>query len=300
MSMKGSVVGVVIVIAAFLALAVTAAPTMGSKHTGMTVSGFRTPESALYDPRADVYLVANINGNPTGVDGNGFISRVSPSGRVLALKWIDGTKQGVTLNAPKGMAVSGATLYVADITAVRMFDRSSGRFKGSIDIMGATFLNDLDAGTDGQIFVTDTGLKPDFSPSGTDAVYRIDGQGKVTTVAKGTDLHNPNGLAVLPNGRVLVVTWTEKGEVYTLGADGSRQGVRNLGPGQLDGVEPVPGGFLVSSWATSAVYRVAGSGMPKAVFQNMKAPADIGYDSKRNRVLIPMFMDNKLVIQPLK
>ncbi|MGH2396883.1 MAG: hypothetical protein ACRDFW_07825 [bacterium] len=63
------------------------------------VQGFQTPESVLYDSRADVYLVSNINGpavprNVFAVDGNGFVSRVSPSGKVLGLKWIDGTKKG--------------------------------------------------------------------------------------------------------------------------------------------------------------------------------------------------------------
>lgn len=27
------------------------------------IQGFRTPESVLYDPRTDVYVVSNINGN---------------------------------------------------------------------------------------------------------------------------------------------------------------------------------------------------------------------------------------------
>lgn len=299
--MKGIGTSAMIVIATALVVqAALGAPMMGPKPT-VVQGGFQTPESVLYDPRADVYLVSNINGNPTGADGNGFISRVSPAGKILALKWIDGTKQGVTLNAPKGMALSGTTLYVSDITAVRMFDRSTGRFKGSIDIMGSTFINDLAAGSDGSIYASDSGLKPDFSPSGTDAVYRIDAQGKVTPLAKSTELHTPNGIAALPGGRVLVVTFTEKGEVYTLGTDGKRQDVRTFPVGQLDGVVRLSdGAILVSSWAASAVYRMAGDGMAKPVVENVKAPADIGYDRRRNRVLIPQFMDNKVVIQALK
>ena len=35
--------------------------------------GFMTPESVLHDAEQDIYLVANINGDPLGVDGNGFI-----------------------------------------------------------------------------------------------------------------------------------------------------------------------------------------------------------------------------------
>ncbi len=299
--MKGTAAGlIVLIILAVLTRAVDSAPMMGPTPI-VVQGGFQTPESVLYDSRSDVYLVSNINGNPTATDGNGFISRVSPAGKVLALKWIQGGKHGVTLNAPKGMAVAGTTLYVSDITAVRTFDRSTGRPKGSIEIPGSTFINDLAAGRDGSIYASDSGLKPDFSPSGTDAVYRIDARGSLSTVAKGTELNTPNGLAVTSGGRVLVVTFTEKGEVYTLGPDGKKQGARNLPAGQLDGVEPLPGGgYLISSWAASAVYRVGGDGMAKVVAEKVKAPADIGYDSKRNRVLIPLFMDNKIVIQPLK
>ena len=88
--------------------------------------GFSTPESVAHDPQADVYLVSNINGLPLDVDDNGFISLLSPEGRVLALKWIDGASDSVTLNAPKGIAVSDVYIYVADITVIRRFDRQTG------------------------------------------------------------------------------------------------------------------------------------------------------------------------------
>lgn len=263
--------------------------------------GLQTPESILYDRKADVYLVSNINGNPTAADGNGFISRVSPGGKVLSLKWIDGTKPDGFLDAPKGMAIVGDTLYVSDITAVRMFDRLTGKFKDSIAIAGSTFLNDLASGRDGSVYVSDSGLKPDFSPSGTDAIYKIDSAGKVTAIAKGPDLHSPNGVAVLPNGKVVVVTFAKAGELYTLGANGQKENVIKLPAGQLDGVEILPNGaFLVSSWETSAVYRVERNGTARVIVKEVPSPADIGYDSRRNRVLIPIFTKNYLVIQSLR
>ncbi|MGH2626833.1 MAG: SMP-30/gluconolactonase/LRE family protein [Anaerolineales bacterium] len=264
--------------------------------------GFATPESVLYDAAADVYLVANINGNPTGVDGNGFISRVRPDGRISALKWIDGTRPGVALNAPKGMAVRGDTLFVADITSVRMFDRRTGQFRGSVTVPGATFLNDAAAGPDGTIYVTDSGLKPDFSPSGTDAVYKIDRSGALAIVAKGAHLKSPNGVTVLSDGQLVVVAFSPDGGIYRLTAAGQKSvEVVRLPGGQLDGVEVLSGrALLVSSWAASAVFRVAPDGAATQVVQNVKAPADIGYDRKRNRVLIPLFMDNRVLIQPLR
>jgi len=291
----------VMVLAAAIVLVQAAGHAAMMGPAPIVVQGFQTPESVLYDSRGDVYLVANINGNPTAADGNGFVSKISPTGKVIALKWIDGTKAGVKLNAPKGMAIVGDTLYVADITAVRKFNRSSGQFMGSIDIMGSTFMNDLAAGRDGSVYASDSGLKPDFSSSGTDAVYRIDRMGKVTALAKGADLNHPNGVAVRADGTVLVVGFAEKGEVYALSKDGKRSAVATLPAGQLDGIEIASNGtLLVSSWASSSVYRVMRDGMATAVVENVKAPADIGYDGKRNRVLIPQFQDNKVLIQALK
>src|SRR5690242_11480428 len=52
-----------------------AAPTPVVRYTG-----FATPESVLHDEARDRYLVSNINGKPSDVDGNGFISELSPDG----------------------------------------------------------------------------------------------------------------------------------------------------------------------------------------------------------------------------
>lgn len=288
-----------IVLIAVLLLAVPQGAAGPSLPPPITVSGFQTPESVLYDAAGDVYLVSNINGNPTGTDDNGFISRVAPDGRVLTLKWIDGASAAVTLHAPKGLAISGDTLYVTDITVVRMFDRRTGAPKGSVSIPGSTFMNDAAAGSDGTVYLTDSGLKPDFSPSGTDAVYRLR-NGRLSTVAKGPHLKGPNGVAVLPNGRLVVVSFSATGEMYELTADGRQAQVQQLPQGQLDGVVVLQGQvMLVSSWAASAVYRVTGS-HAEVLVSNVPSPADIGYDSRRDRVLIPLFQQNQVVIQPLR
>src|SRR5690606_728938 len=101
----------------------------------LTISeGFSTPESVLYDADSDLYLVSNINGEPTGVDDNGYITRISPDGTISDAKWIDGAKDNVKLDAPKGMAIVDGVLYVADITTVRQFDAKTGEPKGEINV----------------------------------------------------------------------------------------------------------------------------------------------------------------------
>ena len=68
---------------------------------------------------------------------------------------------------------------------------------------------------------------------------------------------------------------------------------QKLPKGQLDGIEALPGGdYLVSSWEGSAVYRGKPGGEWKPVAEGVKAPADIGVDSKRGWLLIPLFTEN--------
>jgi streptogramin lyase len=266
------------------------------------VDSFQTPESVLYDPVADVYLVSNINGSPVAKDDNGFISRVAPDGHVLALKWIDGASDSVELNAPKGSAIHGDTLFVADIDAVRMFDRVSGRPLGSRAVRGATFLNDVAAGPDGTIYFTDSGLKlgaAGFAPTGTDAVYRFDARGNAVAIIRGDSLGRPNGITVDSSG-AYVVTFGS-GAAYHLDATGARTAFPKPPHGQLDGIVETAGGtFYISSWEDSSVVAVN----PPSDTYTMKvhgvpSPADIGYDSRRHRLLIPSVLTNRIEIRPL-
>src|SRR5216110_2874041 len=121
----------------------------------LTVAGFSTPESVLHDSTQDIYFVSNVNGSPTAKDNNGFISRVRPDGAIENLKFIEGGKNGVTLHGPKGLAVAGDTLWVADIDAVRAFNARTGAPLDSVklDSAGAVFLNDLTIAS-GAIYIT--------------------------------------------------------------------------------------------------------------------------------------------------
>lgn len=268
--------------------------------TGITVAdSFRTPESVLYDSSGDAYLVANINGSPAAQDDNGFISRVIPDGRVDQLRWIDGADTAVTLNAPKGMGIRGDTLFVADIDVVRLFDRLSGEPRGSWPVRGATFLNDVSVGPDGSVYVTDSGWKPDFSASGTDAVYRFDARGTATAVARGRQLGQPNGILAADSG---VTVAASTGEVYRLDARGQRTDLPRAPAGGLDGLVRTPGGaWFVSSWNDSTVHRLApGDTAWTAVVRGIESPADIGLDTRRHRLLIPVFNRNRVEVRPTR
>lgn len=279
-------------------------------------AGLATPESVLHDEDADVYLVSNINGSPLEKDGNGFISRISPDGAVEDLRWIDGEADGVTLHAPKGMAVRGDTLFVSDIDSVRAFSRTSGEYHGARGVPGATFLNDLAVGGDGTLYVSDSGLNADFSSSGTDAVYRFDGDAAVA-IAEGAQLSGPNGLAAYDRSLAVVSFAAAEVRRIDVGADVAVAAdtavptlIATLPGGQLDGIVRLSdGSFLVSSWETQSVYRIpagAESDQPgdaqreaEVVVEGIPSPADIGFDAQRGRVLIPVFEEDRLEFRPI-
>jgi hypothetical protein len=74
--------------------------------------------------------------------------------------------------------------------------------------------------------------------------------------------------------------------------------VIGTGPGQFDGVEIAHGAIWVSSWADSSVYRYV-NGQGTKLIKGVPSPADIGYDARRNRLLIPIFTQNRFEIWQL-
>ena len=257
-------------------------------------AGFNVPESVLHDAVADVYLVSNINGSALAVDGNGFISRVGPSGEVLDLKWIDGEAGGVVLNGPKGMAIVGDLLYVADITCIRMFDRASGDAAGEICWDDVVFLNDLAADGEGNLYVSDSGLN-----DGNDAVYRVTQGGDRSVVVAGAELGGPNGLVADDRG-VFVATYGS-GEIFRITPEGQRVDLAPPSEMGLDGLVSLEDrGFLFSSWGDAAVYWVDSEGRLSTLIPDIPSPADMGYDAERNRVLVPVFRENRLVIREVR
>jgi hypothetical protein len=264
-------------------------------------TGFAAPESILYDAESDRYLVSNVNGKPGDKDNNGFISVLSPDGTVANLKWIEAGKNKVKLDAPKGLGIAKGVLYAADITVVRQFDLKTGAQKADIAIPGSTFLNDITTGPDGKVYVSDSGLKWGANgpePSGTDAIWAID-KGKPKVLIKGKELAGPNGLVVTDKG-VVCVTFGS-GEVFTVDDKGVKGNVSKPPQGTLDGVVSLGGDtLLVSSWAGSAIYKGTIGGSFDSVLDGQKSPADIGYDTKRSRVLIPHMTEDFVDVYDLK
>ena len=270
-------------------------------------AGMKVPESVKYDSELDVYYVTNINGNPSQKDNNGFIARVRADSTGVSTMLVEGGKQGATLNAPKGMALSGDTLFVADIDALRMFNRRTGVTLGSFDLRAqkATFLNDVARTPDGNVWITDTGIQfgstGDMTHPGVNRIFKLVGSAKriVVEAAKGDALANPNGIAWQgasgsESGRFILAPFGGN-DVQTWVPGDSVPKALTSGPGQYDGVEVLNDGrILVSSWADSAVHVIHGGSHMMPLVKNVSAPADIGVDTKRNVLAIPRFNDGKV------
>jgi sugar lactone lactonase YvrE len=268
----------------------------------VTAVGLRSPESVLYDSATDTYLVSNINGGAFAKDDNGFITRLAPDGHVVTLKWIAGGSHGVVLNGPKGMGLKGDTLFVADIDAVRLFNRKSGAPIASIAIPGATFLNDVAVGPDGTVYITDTGIQPlgnGSARSGADALWKLGPAHHPVAIARGSDLGGPNGIIAEPGGVTMVTLGS--GQVFHFDRSGVRTELPRPPKGGLDGiVRLADGSLLVTSWEANAIYRLDSAGEYRVAVPATPSPADIGWDPVRHRLLIPLLTLDQIEIRELR
>jgi sugar lactone lactonase YvrE len=264
-----------------------------------TATGFAIPESVRWDREQRVWFVSNINVGPMK-DGNGFISRLRADGQVDLLRFIESGRNGVTLHAPRGLALVGDTLWVADIDAVRGFHRRTGEPLATVDLsaLGARLLNDIAAAPDSTLYVTDTGIQFDSAGNrqhtGPDRVFRIRA-GQPSVALEGDWLGQPNGVTWDPIGKRLLlapVAGDSSVQQWTEGA--ARPEPIARGPGRYDGVEVLPGGrILVAAWNDSTVSEIVGKDL-RPLIRGVPSPADIGVDPEGAVVAIPVLQDDRV------
>jgi hypothetical protein len=283
--------------------AAAAAAPGGGLRVVATVQGLSAPESAIFDSAQDLWFVTNINGSPGARDNNGFISRISADGVVDSLRFIEGGRGGVTLHAPKGTAIVGDTLWVADLDALRAFHTRTGAALTTIEFGArAGFLNDVAIGPDGAMYVTDTGIRfgadGSVTPAGTDQVFRVGPDRSVTTALKADSLMAPNGIAWdAAANRFLVVSFQSPTLFHWTVGDTAPTAYGSAGGGN-DGAEFVGGMLLLTSWEDSALVAVE-NGTERALVGGLSGPADIGIDAARNRVAVPLLSADRVEIYEL-
>ncbi|TGQ74520.1 MAG: SMP-30/gluconolactonase/LRE family protein [Mesorhizobium sp.] len=269
------------------AVAFSAAPAVQAGEL-WRAAGFDQPESALFDAANNRIVVSNIAGNPGEADGNGYLSLLSPDGKVIARHWTDG------MDAPKGMAISGGKLYAADITKVRVVDLATGKLVASIVVPNAVFLNDMTSDASGNVYVTDMLA---------DAIYRVDGD-KAELFAKDAALASPNGIFADGN-RLIVASWGKgiKPDFRTaepgglLAVDLASKAVTPLPGAQkfadLDGIVAIGDDIFATAYMTGTLYSYQPGGAPRAIAHFKPGSADIGTDGK-STLYVPLMNEGEV------
>lgn len=261
--------------------------------------GLASPESAL--PVADGAYVSNMGAKPAPsvVDGDGYIARLTAEGDLLEARYLP--TEGDTLNAPKGLALLGGILYVADIDRVVGFDPESRQqvFELSLAATGTRFLNDL-AVVDGELAVSATDI-------GT--VFAIDpARGSYRPLMR--FLQTPNGLYYDGGRRWLYVAGYGRdgrsGELGVIRLDTRIPSYRRLGlRGRLDGIARVGEWLVISDWGKGREdgrlhgYHPASGESRRDLLTGLAGPADLAA-AETGQVWLPEMLANRLRVETIE
>lgn len=284
----------------FQVLILTAACVSSAWATTSSHAGYASPESVLLTDQG--IFVSNVGEKlaPQDKDADGAISLVSDAGDVIESHYFD-----ATLNAPKGMAVIGDTLYVTDIDRVvgLSLETRKAVFEVSLQQKGVAFLNDLAADSAGMLYVsaTDTGDIFLVNPNSADA----DTQVKRLDIAK---LPGPNGLAYNAESHTLwVASFGENnsanGEIGALDlATLTYTPLEGVEPGMFDGIVILDDStLLVSDWVS---FERSGklkeidiqTGAARVLEDQIGGPADFSYSFNSKKVYMPKMMEGGLEV----
>ncbi|MGB1215792.1 MAG: hypothetical protein ACPG4X_20645 [Pikeienuella sp.] len=249
-----------------------------------TAGPFDMPESAIFDAVHARIIVSVIEGHPGEADGNGHLALLSLDGEISEPSWITG------LDAPKGMAIVGETLLVADLTRLHEIDLPTGPLLRSLEVDGAVFLNDITSDGE-QAYVSD------FMGN---RIWHYQA-GDMTVWLEDEALAHPNGL-FLDEERLVVGSWGQgmRDDFSTevpgalLAVDLETQAISTIVPnlGNLDGVVRIGDTLLVSDWITGQLFEVGADGTHTVVAEYPAGLADIAaYD---NTLVLPSMLEGNV------
>lgn len=212
-----------------------------------------SPESVVLSADKSFYYVSNVNGEGDAKDENGYIARVSLQGELLQQYWASG------LNGPKGLALSGTTLYVSDIDQLVAIDTATGKIIKRVDVPGAKFLNDVAVSSVGVL----------VSDSANARIYNyVDDS--ISVWFEDERLGGVNGL--LPQTNRLLITTMSKGELLSLEWESKMLSVLAGDMKNADGIVMLDNGsFIVSSWP-GKLYHIDNQGMQSLLLDTSEQP----------------------------
>ncbi|HEY0109072.1 MAG TPA: hypothetical protein VGB67_05535 [Fibrella sp.] len=261
------------------------AQTIALKPVWETDTTLRTPECVLFDPAKNVLYVACINGNPTLENKGSYLTKLSPDGKVIQLKFTE------NLNSTKGMGILGDKLYVTEMTNVVEIALSSGKILNRYPIEGAKFLNDIAIDTrNGVVYITD---------SNDSKIWALT-KGKASLVLAGAPLKGPNGL-LFENNQLLI--GNGDGSLLTMDPGTKKLGTIAKGMGGIDGIIALGNKqYVVTEWG-GKIWHIQADGTTELKMDTSTAKinsADIGYNPTTKMLYVPTFFHNTVKAYSLK
>jgi sugar lactone lactonase YvrE len=247
---------------------------------------FHFAESCTFDPTRNLIVAMNAANPQNLLQNDGFASLINPDGSVHTSKWIGATRDGLTLNHPLGSAIQGNTLYTVDGDTVRTFDLATGAPRQAIQVQGATGLNGIGVAADGTIYASNTRAP--------ERIFRVRPDGTSSVFVDGAPLALPNGVAIDPQGNIVVVN-INTNDVLTFSPAGQLVRTEKAAEGGNDGIVILPDGTkYTSSVRFGSVSRIRPGQPAQVIARGIPSAASKCYDSRQNQLVIPMNPNNAL------
>jgi len=249
------------------------------------------PECMVIDSDSGNVYVSNVVTASEGYwvdDSNGFISLMSPDGKIERLHWLDSSPT-MPVNNPKGMCILDGRLYFNDNNKLKHCSLKAPGESGVISLPGAKKLNDL--ATDGKsIWVTDTEAGKVFCVQPDRSIREIQSPDSI------------NGITCY-NGKLFAVSWGLH-EVYELDPVGKKAPVP-FGLAShftaLDCIEVLDDGrFIVSDYKGNKVCSISADRKTVRTLIELETPADFGLDRDNKLLYVPEMLSNRAVILKLR
>lgn len=266
-------------------------PTQLTVEKVLVVEGLDLPECLVIDPASGNIYVSNVvtpNDAYWVDDNNGFISLLTPDGKIEKLRWLESSPR-MPINDPKGMCILNGRLYFNDNDKLKHCSLNAPGEVGVISLPGAKKLNDL--ATDGEsIWVSD-------SETGKVFCVKPDGTSR--------EIQGPAGINGITcyNEKLFAVSW-ELHEIYELDPAGKEAPVP-FGLAShftaLDGIEVLDNGiFIVSDYMGNKLCSVSADRKTVSTLIELESPADFGLVRETRLLYVPEMLANRAVILKLK
>lgn len=270
-------------------------------------------ESCSYDAERGLIVVPN-RGVPQNVQtNNAWVSFINHDGSVHTARWIGVQSAAdrpsltppLVLNEPLGSDIANSMLYVADrdggttatepsVAVIRRFNMKTGAPAGEFRVDRSAWFNDIEVADDGTIYATQTGDRGANPDPATWQVWKITPDGTASIFVQGAPLRTPNGIAIDPQGNIVVVNIGDN-TVVTFSRTGQLLKTETAVQAGNDGLVIMKDGTkYVSSVINGGVSRIRPGKPAELIARNIPSAASMCYDAGAKQLVIPMNANNAL------